>query len=151
MIVYTPTSKDIPELAKLGKVLFQESYYGKYYQDKDGILNFLKMVITDKNSLIICIKKDGKIIGLLLAGITKPWYGMFNMAIEHILYVDPFQRNTYAGAMMIKHFIKWSKHKNVDEIIIDNSTGIKTEKVGKFFEHFGFEKFGGIYKYDGEI
>lgn len=91
-------------------------------------------------------EKDGQIIGGMFAVVSTPHYSNDSVIQDYGIYVDPAQRSSRVGFMLINDMLRWAATLSVKEIWLGETAGIETEAVRRLYEHFGFKQQGILYR-----
>lgn len=149
-IIRKASSKDIPDLVKLGKQLldlhtqFDRKYYELENNVEDLFRNWIISQIDQPNQFIFIAEEQnpalasGKIVGFI-SGFLKSLYPWFKTKyVGHISYliVDPTCRNNGIGRLLEEETDKWFVSKNVKyiEVYVEekNYTGQNAWTAYKF-------------------
>ncbi len=88
---------------------------------------------------------DGKIVGGLCAGIFEYVFSREVYASDYLFYLEESKRSLRTATELVKNYVEWGKQRRVREVCLTSTTGIKTEKYGKFCERMGFRYIGSTY------
>ncbi|CTQ55913.1 hypothetical protein LP7551_04463 [Roseibium album] len=142
---------DLDALRPLSTAFHQESRFSKvpYSFDKRDAL-FQRALDTPDFSALIIAERQGKPVGFLFCTVGEYIVGTGDLFTTiHSFYISKDLRNTLASGRaatrLIKSAIKWSKMRQVQEIMVHVTSGLDLKRTDRFFRHAGFEVIGGNY------
>ncbi len=119
-----------------------ENYFKGVAIDKKKLYNLLEG--NERNILFFCnvIEDDkGEIQGCLTAFVMELIFSKECIAADQVLFVSPDYNKPKAVSELIKTYIEWAERRNVRDVYLRNSTGIKQKEFGLFCERLGFTQF----------
>jgi len=140
------TIHDIEALLKMGKTMFNESWYRKYDFDSEKVRFLIHALIASDEGIALVAENDGEIIGGFLGECAEHYFGNHRYAYDFAIFVKPEHRGGLTGATLLQAYIATAERMGVDEITIANTTGVMPERVEKLFTRIGFERLGGVFK-----
>jgi hypothetical protein len=148
MLIRNACLEDIPQLLELGQNFHHESRYATIPFCDEKVIDLLSHAINnmDQHFFFKVIEHDSSILGGLIGYLTPYYFSEAFSANDLAFFIRPGNRGTIAAAQLIKEFKIWSHQKGATEVCIGVSSGIATDKTGKFLEALQFECIGGIYK-----
>lgn len=141
------TASDMDSLARLGAQMHQETSYRNIPYNERNVAEYISFVIANPNShCLLVAEENGNVIGFIGGYLDRYIFSDECMAFDTVFYVDQSRRGTWAAKLLIDEFVNWARKRNVWEICLGTSSGINTERVGRFYERLGFTCVGSIYK-----
>lgn len=135
--------EDLPQLIELGRAMHAEaSRLNKLVYVPGRVYLTLSPMITDPNSFLRVVEKDGEIVGGLAAYVKPHWFSTDLMAYDLALFVRPDQRGGMAAAKLVKQYMTWARSKNAVLTQFGISTGVNLASTGALLEHLGFRPSG---------
>jgi GNAT superfamily N-acetyltransferase len=142
---------DLEQILILGWDMHQESRYKDLDYDVEKSAMFFQMAMDDSKYLFLVSEKAGQIIGGFIGYCVSQWFSDDKTAGDLVLYVQPEHRGGLSAVRLVKKYIEWAKDQGVKDghIGLGITTGIHTEKTGRFYESLGFEKTGIVMSHRG--
>jgi len=146
---YEPfTVERLGDILRLGLSMQEEGDYNVVPFDVEtAAVSTVNMVIDNPNGFgVLAYTDEGKAVGMM-AGFVSPYYfSKGRVANDLVWYVLPEYRGSRASIKMISMFTDWAKEQGATALYIGVSTGITTDRTGKFLEKRGFDHVGGNYR-----
>ena len=141
---------DLEQLIKLCSLMHSESTYSKVSLDVNKSTVFLTRMIKRKDalSIVLCIKDQ--IAGLFVASEEEYFFSNDKIVIDHIFFIEKKYRKKTGAKYIANEYLRWSKLRNVKEVMFSTSTGIEQDKVSSFYNKMGFQQSGVIFKLNKE-
>lgn len=141
MAVRTGTVADIKDILEfLDEYHRTDSNLSDIPFDRKSMTKTIEYFLYTSKQKIFVYEKEGKICGVLLAGL-EPF--VFNE--NRYWATDTVFVARAGGTWLLKHFIRWAQAYKVDRIIMGIST--EDERAGALYEACGLVKLGGMYYY----
>lgn len=142
-VTYRPFEwPDIPRALELGQMMHDESpFFSQFEFDPDEAAQYMAFILMnpDAGFSIIAEDDEGKIIGGILASISKVSMCKYYMADAVITFVEPDHRKGMVGVKLIKAFEKWAYDQNLTHTSIGFTTGINVERMLNFYDRIGYD------------
>lgn len=132
---------DLPDIIEMGRHNVETTKAGEPFEPEVLTAVFEEYLKTADPTFFVC-EKDGKNIGLLIAGFADYEYRSGFFIVQRVLYVKPENRGSRASSSLTKHLIQWSRSVGAVEIKGGNDNDFQSERTAAFLEHFGFRKVG---------
>lgn len=134
------------QIVDIGRRMFDESRFSRLGFDADIALSYARRILSDPMCVGFGIFHAGALIGFItgICGATLPFTSAV-VANQHLLYVLPEHRSTWAGPRLIRAFIHETQRRGARDITFSNGTGYEPDRVGKLFEVCGLARVGGLY------
>jgi GNAT superfamily N-acetyltransferase len=142
------TKEDIPAMVALGRLMHKESIFAKYEFDEAKVAELMSTLICVDAGILIVFEEDYEIQGGIMASLHQQWFGSDIQATDYALFLAPEHRGNRTALQLIKAYVKQAQEKGAKQIILANSTGVKTERVAALFEKMGFVKRGYVFEWD---
>ncbi len=138
-------SDDIPYLVNS----YEEFANAMPFESSPNIMHsmFERMIYNHAVNFRVAISNDDAICGYMISTVAPlfvPWT-MDAVAVENLFYVFPAYRNTRTAWLLMQDFIAWAKQNDCSLIIVSSRTALDGDKVGKFYERFGFAQMDANY------
>lgn len=146
MKVREATPDDIEGILMLGEAMFKESQFSMYDFDKNKVTDQLHSLIDEEDSLLLIATQENELLAGFAAKYSEHWFGKCMVSYDILFFIAPKSRGSIVAKRMITKYIEWAKNKQVDEILIGNSTGGNTESTDRFFQLMGFQRIGGNFR-----
>lgn len=144
MSIRDATLSDISSILELSEAMHQESRFKVFSYDKEKMRALITTLITNDYGIVIVMDDNG-IVGGIMAIVSEHYFGRDKMASDLALFVWQDSRSTKVAMKLIKEYIIQAKEKDAVDICISNTTGYKSESVGRFYQMLGFNRVGGNY------
>ena len=139
--------KDVPAAINLGFQMYKESVYRHFNYDPNKFGRLLYTFMTNPDTHFAYIGTfNGSPNSIFLGSIGEHYFGTDLIAADTLWYVSTQSRGSRAGLQLLRAFEKWAKERNVAEIAIGVSSGLKVDKTGTMLQKLGYDVVGGIYK-----
>lgn len=140
-LIRLATSDDIPIIAKLGQMFFNESGYSLLCAyDAESVEASLNQVLETGVCLLVVAEKDGEIIGFTGALLFPLYMNInVNMAQELFWWVHPDHRKG-TGREMLGFMETELKAHGVTALIMICLENVNPEITGKLYERRGYKK-----------
>lgn len=137
---------DIQEISLILKEMHKEGIYSKINPSEYKIKNFLLNKIRDKNSLVLILISDNKIIGLFIAEIQEYFFSTEKISMDIIFFILKSKRKAFGAIKLLQNYFNWAESYNVKEICLSTTNGVEVEKIEKMYRKLGFNRVGIMYK-----
>lgn len=98
--------------------------------------------VATAHPTIFVVEDGSELVGFLLATIHAYGFTRGVNVLAESIYVVPEKRGTRAAALLMAELIDWAHKVRAKEIFGGNSNGLKSDKIRKFYEYYGFEMVG---------
>jgi GNAT superfamily N-acetyltransferase len=150
MRVRKATLDDVPRLARIGEQLHRESDYAQYAFSLEKVQGYLYDLIESPDGIVLVGEQDGVIVGSFVGSVGTHWFGECSVSYDLALFVVPERRGSILGARLVKEYILTARAIGVDEILIGNSTAVRSDRVEmveRLYERLGFRRRSGNYRF----
>lgn len=138
--------EDVATLYGLAAQMHSESVYSKYNFDEAKVLNFITYYITHDHCIAIKALDDaGEIIGGFFGTVIPHYFGNDLQAFDVALFIHPDYRGTRTALHLIKAYREEAIARGASQVMLANSTGVDSDRVGQLFARSGFNHVGGVY------
>jgi GNAT superfamily N-acetyltransferase len=141
---------DLPRLASLGERLHGESDYAQYAFNAVKVYEYLCALIESPDGIVLVGEQDSEIIGAFVGHVGSHWFGDCKVSYDLALFVVPERRGSMLGVRFIKEYVRTADAMGVDEILIGNSTAVRSDRVEmveRLYERLGFRRRSGNYRF----
>lgn len=111
------TEDDLLSLMLLAKEFSKEAPETHKW-DKDKTYQFLKSALTNDNTEIFVIDRDGDLLGSLVAIVTQMYMSNKVVATELAWFVSKDERGTPSSVKLIKTFESWAKSIGANYVVM---------------------------------
>jgi len=138
---------DTAAIIMLGEHFHQESFYSHLPYDGQRVADYISYVINNPaNYCLYVADMQDQIIGVIGGYLDHYLFCDERVAYDTVFYVEKQNRGSLAAKLLVNAFREWAMEHHACEICLGISSGINTERVGKFYERLGFTCVGSIYK-----
>jgi GNAT superfamily N-acetyltransferase len=139
--------EDVPALVELGFQMHQEGAYAFLPFDREKVRRFILNALErpDSNCVLVA-EEEGLVIGMLGGYVSDYFFCDERLACDTAFFVQPGHRSGVAAAKLVRAFRDWAVTQGAREVCLAISSGTRTERVGRFYEHLGLRSVGGVYK-----
>ena len=133
-------SKELLELILRG--IEEDTPYDLVDVDREHLASFLETYESNEGCKFFFIKKEEKIVGVLLGSITASnplWYGT-KVAFELFWYVHPDYRGTKDSIKLINDYERWAKDNGCKYITMACLANTFEKKLTFLYKKRGFKK-----------
>lgn len=137
---------DIPDLIKMGKILYEGSSYANLRLDESRIRMMLEKFIIEgtENFLVLISHDNGKPVGSLVAYAFQPLFSSEKMATEVLLWLEPDYRTTQRGKELLDAYEYWAKLIGCTAVQY-GLLSTADPRLAKFYERRGAEEIEKVY------
>ncbi len=142
MIIRKAKESDADALIQMGKAMHKENSFASMPFDEEKTKAFFDM--TRVQELAIVAEHEGKIVGMLGAGIRQHFFSCEPMAVEYLVYVIPEWRGTRTAERLLNVYVTWARENGVKEgnVNIGINAGSDTARIERFYNKLGFKRTG---------
>lgn len=141
MCVRLALEEDIDDLAEMTRAALAEARPWLEYDDHKARETFWSYIDTADPTIFVAEDEDG-LAGFVVASINEYRMSGGLFILHEVFFVRPEKRGTRAAARLIEHLLEWGQSLGAVEIIGGNDSNLKSDKVARFLERFGFEPVG---------
>lgn len=135
--------EDIDEAVSVGEFLHKESVWNHIAFNRDSSINYVRFMLNNpKYGFIIVLKSEGKIVGGIVATISKFPFSLETFSDIYMLFILKEHRGSISVIKLINRYIEVAKEYGVSEIHAGCNTPEAHEKVGKLYGYVGFTQSG---------
>jgi len=98
----------------------------------------------DPDVRVFCYDQKGQKVGLLVASVGTHWFSDGLGAWDHLYYVKPDARGSFAAARLFQAFTAWAKAQGAVDLWPGVSTG--SAAAVTFYRRLGLEEVGGVFR-----
>ena len=141
-----PTQDDVTRLVVLGLAMHAESRYSRFAVNLEKTEAFFRGVIDDPSAIVLV---EGDPIHAMFVGYVQPfWWSDELESFDLLLYVLPEHRGKgYAAAKLVSAYAKEAVKRGVMDPKLGETTGLDSERTGRFFERMGFRRLGAVFTF----
>jgi GNAT superfamily N-acetyltransferase len=140
------TLQDFPQIAKLGRLMHEESSYSGLEFSESRLYVVFELYIREPDRLIILAERDGEILGLYAGYVSKYYFSEELVANDIAWFVVKEKRGSSIGLKLLNIFERWAKAKGVSEIRIKYSTDINPKAFDSLMSKRGYSNVGANYR-----
>ena len=137
------TCNDLADIARLGRMMHQESSFAPLDYDVDRVKETIGCLI-DKNQFVVVVEDtNGEIVGVMAGMVEQSWFGGDMIANDLGLFLDPKVRGGRLAFRLVAAWITWSKMAGAKQIRPGVVSGSKAAE--EMYERMGFQKTGATF------
>ena len=137
------TCNDLADIARLGRMMHQESSFAPLDYDVDRVKETIGCLI-DKNQFVVVVEDtNGEIVGVMAGMVEQSWFGGDMIANDLGLFLDPKVRGGRLAFRLVAAWITWSKMAGAKQIRPGVVSGSKAAE--EMYERMGFRKTGATF------
>ena len=137
------TSDDLADIARLGRLMHQESSFAPLDYDVDRVKETIGCLI-DKNQFVVVVEgKNGEIVGGMAGMVEQSWFGGDMIANDLALFLDPAVRGGRLAFRLVAAWITWAKMAGAKQLRPGVVSGSKAAE--EMYERMGFQKTGATF------
>jgi GNAT superfamily N-acetyltransferase len=140
-------SHDVSVLVDLGAELHAESAYSFLPYDRRTVRELVLGYVDDHETRCGLVATRGElVVGMIGGYLTTYYFCSERLVSDEVLFVRQDRRGGAAAVRLIRGLERWAAARGARELCLGVSTGIRPDRTGRFYEHLGFARVGGIYK-----
>lgn len=144
-IRYAQTGDDAVMIATLGCNMHAESNFKDMPYDIFDVKAFADWVIQDESqAAILAETAEGDLVGMVLCGANRSFYGPAVAAYEHAFYVAPGWRKSGLAVALRDAYLAWAASKGARRVAAGNSAGAPDENFVKLWQDAGAQRAGSL-------
>ena len=137
------TSDDLADIARLGRLMHQESSFAPLDYDVDRVKETIGCLI-DKNQFVVVVEgTNGEIVGGMAGMVEQSWFGGDMIANDLALFLDPAVRGGRLAFRLVAAWITWAKMAGAKQLRPGVVSGSKAAE--EMYERMGFQKTGATF------
>lgn len=142
MIIRRAKKDDFAEVLRLGREMHEDSYHAYDEFVEEDAREWFESCI--KKGLGIVAEYEGKLIGMLGAGLARKQFSNALTSWDELIYVTREFRGGRTAERMIKIYIMWAKEHGVKagNINLGINAGGDIERIERFYRKLGFRRSG---------
>jgi len=128
----------------LGDIGARETRYKNQNYDPDKIRRQSEVYFRDGRSKYICLvaERGGELQGILFGSVDEYWFTQARSANMIAWYVARKARGSSMAAKLLLAFRRWAENRQASELTLSITSGVNTEKTGRFLRRMGFRPCG---------
>lgn len=139
--------EDLPAVAALGAVNVAESRYRVDGPDPVKIFTHAADVIQDPDQcLFVALTEDDELLGFIHGFIQDRYYSGERYCDQSAFYVAPMARGGWTAKKLLDRLMEWAEDREADYLYMFSTSGIKDDRLGRFYETIGFEPVGTVHR-----
>lgn len=136
---------DAWNLMALGRDMHAESpRFRKHAFLGEKAMRLVFTLLDNPCSILLVAEQDGKLIGMMVGGVTEHFFSDAKHAFELVLYVEPTHRGGTTAVRLVKAFEVRARELGASEFAPGVSTEVEAERTTKLYEHLGYRRSGFI-------
>lgn len=141
------TSDDLAEIARLGRLMHDESTFAPMDYDVDRVKETIGDLIDKKQFVVVAEDNNGDIVGGMAGMVTQSWFGSDMVANDLALFVAPDRRGGLLAARLIEAFVMWARLAGAKQIRPGVITGNAVAE--RLYARLGFARCGSTFVMEG--
>lgn len=146
MTIRPPRESDVEAIVAMGERMHRESAYGFLPYDSGKVARLVRAFVHEPEVYGGFVAEDAALLGMIGGYVSDYFFCDEKVVSDMIFFVERPYRGGSAAARLIRAFTDWAIERGAREMCLGISTGIHTEKTGRFYEHLGFSPAGALYK-----
>lgn len=138
---------DVDRMVAMGQAMHAESTCAHLNFNAAKFKNLLLSAAASPNRLALVAASGEQLHGMLLGYVVEYFFGNDKVASDQLVYVAPNWRGTLAAKKLITAYRDWAASLGAKEVGLGTTTGVNTERTGRFYERLGFARVGAVYKW----
>lgn len=149
MQIRSITYEDLDDIVAMGARMHAESDYSFLPYCYDKVKGILIGYLDDgRGKFVRIVTSGGGVPVAVLGGMMATYpFCTAKIAKDLIFFVDVSYRGSAAAMMLLQAFRTWAVENEAAEICLSVSSGVHTDRTGRFYERMGLRYVGGIYKH----
>ena len=137
------TCNDLADIARLGRMMHQESSFAPLDYDVDRVKETIGCLI-DKNQFVVVVEDtNGEIVGVMAGMVEQSWFGGDMIANDLALFLDPAVRGGRLAFRLVAAWITWAKMAGAKQLRPGVVSGSRAAE--EMYERMGFTKTGATF------
>lgn len=142
--------QDLPALLALSKEMHAEtSFQTLSFSDSKTAAEIMSSILNPK-MLFAVAEEKGKIVGMICAYLSAPYFSDDLVVYDHVWYVGKEARGSMVGPRLLKHVTEWARLCGAKAVFVTLGSNVSQDRVGKLVERLGYGRLGGYYRKDIE-
>ena len=141
------TADDLADIARLGRIMHEESTFAPMDYDVDRVKETLGEMIDKKQFVVVAEDDNGDIVGGMAGMVTQSWFGNDSIANDLALFIAPTRRGGLLAARLIDAFVLWARMAGAKQIRPGVITGSAVAEG--LYARFGFSRCGSTFVMEG--
>lgn len=137
------TSDDLADIARLGRMMHQESSFAPLDYDVERVKDSIGGLIDKSQFVVVVEDTTGEIVGCMAGMVEQSWFGGDMIANDLALFLDPKVRGGRLAFRLVAAWITWSKMAGAKQIRPGVVSGSKAAE--EMYERMGFQKTGATF------
>ncbi|MEJ2895811.1 GNAT family N-acetyltransferase [Bordetella avium] len=135
-----PAKKDdVPAMVELGRLMVEESpRWRRLRYSPERVGNTLTALIESPSGLVLIARRQGLVVGGIVASVGQPWLSDELVAEEHVLFMHPQYRASIIPARLIAAMVAWAKGKGCRWVEAGIASGVHPERTAGLYKTLGF-------------
>lgn len=147
MDIRAATPGDCAEIIEMGERMHREGAYRFLPFDRDKVRLRLEEYLEHPGRHCLFVAEHrGALIGMLGGYLDDYVFCDELVAYDTVVFVEGRHRGSAAALRLVRAFRGWAIARGAREICLGISSGVNTDRVGKFYERLGLARVGAIYK-----
>ena len=136
--------QDLDALIALGELAVLETRYNGQGYDPVKIRHQLEAYFKDERRKYIWLIgfNNGVLQGLLFGSVEEYWFTQALGVNMIAWYVAKEARGSSMAVKLLLAFRRWGENRNATELTLSVTSGLRTEKTGRFLQRMGFRRCG---------
>lgn len=134
--------EDVPGLVELGRQMVAESpRWSRLPYSAERVGRTLNSLMASSDGLVLVARRDGVLVGAILAICEANWMSDQPICQELALFVAPHCRGSMTACRLISGMYAWANIKGAAWCEAGVSTGVNVERTAALYRHLGFKQF----------
>jgi GNAT superfamily N-acetyltransferase len=139
------THADLDGMMAVGEVMWAETDHNILPLDTVRVREtFIDKI--DHQFALVAEADGGRIVGVCTAFIACYWWSSTPVAFLQMWYVLPEHRQGLAGALMLRHYLRWAEEAGAGACYAFTTAGIHIDVTDSLLVRVGFDRVGSAYR-----
>lgn len=143
-MIRNAVGSDLLTLVDMGERMHAESSYATLDFDRDKVGSQISALMRD--GIVLVAEKGGRLVGGFMGGVTEFWFGRDLTGFDYALFIEPEHRHGITAVRLLTGFEAWCVSRGAKEIRLGITTGVAVEETGRFYEWFGYQRCGALFR-----
>jgi GNAT superfamily N-acetyltransferase len=140
------TARDLPELLALGRRFHAESVYHSLPFDEPRVARRIGDYLESSVRCLFVATHEDRLVGMLGGFLDRYFFCDAKLAYDAFFYIVPPHRDGRLAAALVERLRAWAEAAGAHELCFGVSSGINDQRVGRYYEHLGFQRAGALYR-----
>ena len=142
MTIRLAQRKDRDRVVELGKLMHEESIYGKFPYSYEDAHKYAEEHGVNPNKLFLVSEVAGEVVGFFFARMAKHYFGPTKIAIEDGFFIHPDHRGGREVIRMFREYERWGRFMGASVLNFSQTALGPDERWVRLGGKLGFQRTG---------